>query len=148
ERRGVYISSHNAYIEMLNDFGLLGVIIFISTLTAGLLRALYLVLTHRNCTLAAFCVVGLTAMAVHNATQVFFYSTATMVMLILLLTCGELAAREQRLVLRGIRSSSTAQRACASRGGALQEPRFHQTSRSGSSSRRAGSGAISARHAC
>jgi O-antigen ligase len=96
EFRGTHRSAHNAYVEMLNDFGLAGLLILLATLIVALCRATYAVLTQPDDRLSMFCLVGLSALMVHNATQVFFYSVVTLTFLIVLLTCGELARQEQR----------------------------------------------------
>ena len=44
-----------------------------------------------------FCLTGLTVLIVHDMTEDFFYDMVAFTFLILLLTCGELANRKQRL---------------------------------------------------
>jgi hypothetical protein len=89
---GVFHTSHNFYIEALNDFGIIGVMIFVSILAVSLSRTAWYVVMRSSDRLSMFCVVGITTLAVHNMTQVFFYDAATLIFLILLLACSEVAS--------------------------------------------------------
>ena len=90
-RGGVLLTSHNVYIEMLNDLGIIGLLIFLGILMVALMRLTRLILLDSNNNLAKFSLVGLIILILHNHTQVFFYEITIAVFLILLLTCGELA---------------------------------------------------------
>ena len=97
ENSNVYSSAHNVYIEFLIDFGIVGLLIFVGTIMTAWLKALYVVFVQRDNRLAMFCLTGLTVLIVHDMTEDFFYDMVTLTFLILLLTCGELANRKQRL---------------------------------------------------
>lgn len=91
--RGIYSTSHNVYVEMLNDFGLAGVLAFVAILGIAGLRALYLVLLYPDNRLARFCLVGLATLVANNITQTVFLGMESLSLLVVLLTCGEIATR-------------------------------------------------------
>lgn len=92
-----YHTAHNAYLEILNDFGIVGLLIFGAAVTVALLKALYYSLMQPDNKLAMFCLTGLVVLAVHDLAEIFFYNMGVLSLLIILLTCGELANRERQL---------------------------------------------------
>jgi O-antigen ligase len=87
---GAYMTAHSAYIEMLNDFGLLGLLMFTAILAVAFLASVVRLFVRPYDHPSRFCLVGLTALMIHNLTQVFFYDVAIVTLLILLFTCSEL----------------------------------------------------------
>jgi hypothetical protein len=99
--RGTFITAHNVYLEMLGDFGIIGLLTFLAVLAASTIGATRLILLRPKESLARFCFCGLVILIVHNMTEVFFYDMATLIWLILLLTCNELAGRRAVAVTDG-----------------------------------------------
>jgi hypothetical protein len=99
--KGTFITAHNVYLEMLGDFGIIGLLIFLTILGASTIGATRLMLLYPNDSLTRFCWCGLVILIVHNMTEVFFYGMATLISLILLLTCNELAGRRVAAVASG-----------------------------------------------
>jgi O-antigen ligase len=95
EHKGIYDTSHNAYIEALLDFGAVGLLLFGTFLAVTLTRFSWGLLRRPNQRLLAFAITGLIVLVVHNGSQVFFWTPDIAVLMVLLLTCGELALRER-----------------------------------------------------
>lgn len=81
---GTLMTPHNSYIEMLLDFGIVGLSIFVFPLVLTILRTLSRSLTFSQTNIEDMVVVGLLASGIHNMSETFFYSP-TMLSLILLL---------------------------------------------------------------
>jgi hypothetical protein len=81
----VWGTFHNAYIGIMDDFGALGVTIFICAIFGSIVRLIYagLFSTFSNEERAAL--VTMVGMALHNVTELFFYSPILMSMMILIL---------------------------------------------------------------
>ena len=94
---GRIISSHNFYLEILSDCGLIGLVIFLFIIIGSVMKTAWLIVQNPNDSLARFCWCGLLILAIHNMTEVFFYDIPTLIWLILLLTCSELAGRRAAL---------------------------------------------------
>jgi O-antigen ligase len=92
---GTYSTSHSLYIEILLDFGAFGLMLFMALLIVSMARFTCALIRRPN-HLLTFALAGLVALITHNATEVFLYDPSSVIMLILLLTCGELALREHR----------------------------------------------------
>lgn len=94
-RRGVYDTSHNAYIEALLDFGVVGLLLFGSFLLVTMVRFAGGLMRRPGQRMLAFAFTGLAVLVVHNGGQVFFWTPEVAVLMVLLLACGELALGEQ-----------------------------------------------------
>lgn len=95
-RSGAYITSHNVYIQMLNDFGIVGVLFFVSLLATLIWRAMFNIVKYGYNNIDAFCFMGLTVTAVHNMSEVFLYHVSAVTLLILLISLTHLKDRERQ----------------------------------------------------
>jgi len=90
---GAWATAHNFYISWLNDFGLMGLVLFIVPVFWGLLKAGgQVILRHgRQGSSSAFCFVSLAGLLIHNLSETFFYSPTLMffVFFLLALVSGE-----------------------------------------------------------
>ena len=98
---GAYATAHNSYIEFLSEFGIIGLLMFVSILAASVLRSTWLILSYRDNPLTRFSCCGVMVLIIHNLTEVFFYDIATLIWLIVLLTCNELAGRRWAAPISG-----------------------------------------------
>lgn len=89
---GIYTTAHNAYVEALLDFGVVGLLLF------GMLLMVTIVRFSAGFVqpLGRFALAGLMVLIVHNGTEVFFWTPEMAVLLVLLMTCGEFALRKPR----------------------------------------------------
>ncbi len=94
--RGVYEGSHSTYVTILRDAGVIGLLMFVAVTLSAMVRFAGALMRGPN-RLAAFALAGLATITVENILHIFTYSESIIVLLLLLLTCGEMACSQARL---------------------------------------------------
>lgn len=82
---GTFSTPHNSYVEMLIDFGVFGLILFILPLIWTIFRALARLIIYRQADVEIFMLIGLLASAIHNMSETFFYSPNILSLIIIML---------------------------------------------------------------
>lgn len=95
-RSGAYVSSHNSYVEILNDFGIVGLLLLGASILVALGRLAKKIVSAQDSPLANFCFVSLLTLASHCMTEVFLYSIIIQSLLILILATTALETMPSR----------------------------------------------------
>jgi len=87
---GTFMTPHNFYIEVLFDFGIFGLLLFILPLVWAILHALARVITLRQTNIEDMVLIGMLASAIHNMSETFFYSPAILSLILILMLLFEI----------------------------------------------------------
>ena len=71
---GVWVTPHNAYVAMLGDFGLVGLLLFLLPMIGLSIISALRIMTVRRSTIESFAFASLSGLLFHNMTGTFFYS--------------------------------------------------------------------------
>lgn len=77
---------HNLYIAMLGDFGIAGILLFVSPLIFVLLQTSIDICRIKKPGIESFTMVSLLGLLIHNGTEVFFYSPVIMSLAVIVIT--------------------------------------------------------------
>ena len=78
-----WVTAHNFYIAALGDFGLIGLLVFISALFGSIGNAALWTLTSRGkWGVSSFAFLAILALAIHNLTEAFLYSPIFIILLL------------------------------------------------------------------
>lgn len=80
-----YISAHNLYIQYLSDMGLIGIIIFLCSISVFLVNLLRKIKGNTRNNIYYYCLFSITSLLVHNFTEVFLYGVEYITFFILIL---------------------------------------------------------------
>jgi len=80
---GVFSTPHNLYINVLSDFGIVGLFLIIFALLGPIINAMSKFYTNpRASRLYSFSLLSITALGIHNMTEIFLYSPKYVIMLL------------------------------------------------------------------
>jgi O-antigen ligase len=82
---GTYKTAHNAYIQMLNDFGLVGLLLLVSLLAMVIARLTVSIMIRGSDGINMFCFTALMTMTIHNMTEIFFYHPSSVMILVFIM---------------------------------------------------------------
>ena len=83
---GTFSTPHNSYIEMLLDFGIFGLFLFIIPLLWTIFHASGRLIIYKQVNVELFVLIGLLASTIHNMSETFFYSPNILSLVIIMLT--------------------------------------------------------------
>lgn len=99
---GTWATSHNFYISMLSEEGVIGLLVFISVLLGSIGKACRRLLTRPGLKVYPFAFLAILALSFHNMTETFLYSPAYVTLLlysILLMDAQDQALNSYRVGL-------------------------------------------------
>lgn len=82
---GTFSTPHNSYIEMLFDFGMFGLFLFIMPLLWTISHASARLIIYKQAGVELFILIGLLSSTIHNMSETFFYSPNILSLVIIML---------------------------------------------------------------